>query len=166
MIVPEEILRAIVATMPAIQINANYSNNPQFGDGDDMELNRWLKLKKEAAYPLIWLLPNKEKHLNYGVECDRECQFVIATRETNKDLYNAERYQKSFKVVLLPVCENLINALKVSSVTDLISTDWEIIKAPNYTKNDKNATIDLWDALKLTVKVKFKELCNNDIIKK
>lgn len=156
MIVPEKIIAEIVATIPAIQVNAYMLLSPKYGDGDKKELNRWLSKKKdENAYPLVWLLPAKEDHQFYGKELVRKCQFIIATRESNEDLFNSERYLKAFDIVLLPLTEMLIQGLTRSQKTSLVGQDWTISKYPNYSEVDENFTIDLWDALKLDIEIRF-----------
>lgn len=155
MIVTEHLIRDAINTIDAIALNSNVSKKPSFGWGNKLELNRYLELKKDNAYPLIWLIQNKEKHIEKGNRVKKNCEFIIATRETRKDMYNDERYLKSFDLVLNPLTSNLIKVLKRSQE---ISKEWEISKLPNYSDSkSKNGTIDLWDAIKLDIEVTFKD---------
>lgn len=169
MIVAEHRIRDIIAMIPAIRINDNFTLRPNFHWGDEKELNRWIQEKAENAYPLIWLLPSLDDVKGRGVELEKKCEFIIATREIHKDLFNDERYLNSFDTVLNPLTEDLIHGLNASSISDLIGQEWQTFKFPNYsnvdtyTKKEKNGTIDLWDAIKLSIKVRFNNNCLNTI---
>ena len=158
MIVAEHMIRAIVDTIPAIQVNPSLLAKAKFHWGDEKELNRYIQLKKANSYPLIWLLPSPDNYEgSLGQEMTKECSFIIATRETRKDLFNDERYITSFGLVLQPLTDSLIHGLSTSTITDKTEDAWEIMKFPNYSADDdKNGTIDLWDAIKLTIGVRFK----------
>lgn len=163
MIVAEHRIRDIVSTIPEIRLNDNFSLLPKYHWGDEKELNRWIQEVKEDAYPLIWLLPSQDDFKGNGIELEKKCDFIIATRENNEELFNDQRYIYSFDTVLNPLCEKLIHGLKVSTISDLINQEWSINKYPNYSNANKNGTIDLWDALKLTIKVRFNNNCLNTI---
>lgn len=168
MIVTEERIRDIVSQMPKIEINPDYSAYPKFHWGDRKELVKFIEINKEDSYPLIWLLLGEEHHIDRGFLCERECMFVIATRETNKSLLNHERFEKAYKIVLNPVLDLLLQGLDNSSVSRIVNANWRVQRMPDYTesyyKNDNdNYTIDLWDALKLEVLVEFNNNCLNKI---
>jgi hypothetical protein len=157
MIVVEHTIQKIVDTIPSIQINSSLNTKPKFHWGDEDELNRYVQLMKDGSYPLIWLLPSSDKYEgSLGQDVVKECSFIIATRETRTDLFNNERYKKSFDIVLQPLTKNLIHGLSVSTITSRIGDEWEIMKLPNYSaESEKNGTIDLWDAIALTINVRF-----------
>tara|TARA_B110000902_G_scaffold98505_1_gene116515 strand:- start:426 stop:941 length:516 start_codon:yes stop_codon:yes gene_type:complete len=157
MIVVEHTIQKIVDTIPSIQINASLTTQPKFHWGDEDELNRYVQLMKDGSYPLIWLLPSPDKYEGSSrQDVVKECSFIIATRETRTDLFNNERYKKSFDIVLQPLTKNLIHGLSASNATSRIGDEWEIMKLPNYSaESEKNGTIDLWDAIALTINVRF-----------
>jgi len=164
MIIPEYIIRDIVKQIPDVVINLERTQKPQFGWGDKLELNRYLKLKKNNSYPLIWLLPSIEHHSKDGDRCNKRLEIIIATLEEDENLYNPERYDKSFRIVLNPVAEQVIKGLTDSRVTKIIGAKWDVFKHPNYSDDDgkSNGTIALWDALKLTFnEVEFNNNCLN-----
>ena len=160
MIVTEHSIRAIVDTIPTIQMNANLSRTPSFHWGDKDELMRYLKVKGDSAYPLIWLLPSSDDYTGNGQQVDKDCVFVIATRETRKDMYNDERYINAFATILNPLTDRLIHGLKVSTISNVDDLDWGLFKFPNYAEADENYTIDLWDAIQLTISVRFNNTSN------
>ena len=164
MIIPEHILRDIVKQIPAVVINSKITQKPQFGWGDKLELNRYLENKKNDSYPLIWLLPTGENHHSDGDYCNKRLEIIIATLEEDENLYNPERYNQSFKIVLNPVTEQVIKGLTDSRVTKIIEAKWDVFKHPNYSDDDgkSNGTIALWDALKITFnEVEFNNNCLN-----
>lgn len=169
MIIAENILRDIVYQMPEIRINDDVKRQPNFHWGDRHELVKYLELKSEEAYPLIWLLLGVENHKDRGSVCFRDCELIIATRETDKTLLNSQRYLKSFETVLNPVLDLLVEGLQSSSTTRIVNDSWSIERRPDYTesyyKNDNdNFTIDLWDAIKLLCEVEFNNNCQNTIL--
>lgn len=156
MIVTEHNIRAIVDTIPSIRINDSLTRKPSFHWGDKAELDRYLKLKEDAAYPLIWLLlPSPDSYSGNGQEVNKDCVFIIAQRETKQDMYNDERYVNAFATILNPLTENLIHGLDVSTISNLSNRLWVTTKFPNYVEAEKNYTIDLWDAVQLTISVRF-----------
>lgn len=160
MIVPEHNLRDdVVSNIPAIRINENFTSKPSFGWGDKKELNRYLQLKKNEAYPLIWLLPTENNHKLRGKALEKNCEFIIATLENKQDLFNDQRFNKSFDIVLRPLFDFLIKHLSISGSTEIISKDWKTFDHPNYSDADKHGTIELWDAIKLTINIKFTIKC-------
>ena len=128
--------------------------------GNKAQLAAYLKNKKDAAYPLIWLLPSADDYSGNGQQVGKDCVFIIAQRETRKDMYNDERYLKAFATILNPLTANLIHGLKVSTISSVDSLEWVINKFPNYVEADKNYTIDLWDAIQLTISVRFNNTSN------
>lgn len=168
MIIVEERVREICGQLPKIRINNDVTKQPRFHWGDRNELVKFLELNKEDSYPLVWLMTGIDNHIERGRLCQRECQFVLATRETDKSLLNDIRFDKSFAVVLNPLLDYLLQGLNNSSISRIENESWTVERRPDYTesyyKNDNdNYTIDLWDALKLTVEVEFNNHCLNEI---
>ena len=166
MIVVEYSIRDIIDTIPSILINKNLLAKAKFHWGDENELNRYIQLKKDGSYPLIWLLPSGDDYDDEGSSeyVERDCSFVIATREVRKDLFNDQRYIKTFNLVLNPLTDYLIQGLTKSNITDRVGNKFQIFKHPNYSaESEENGTIDIWDAIRLTIKIKFKD--NIDCLK-
>lgn len=144
------------------------SKTPTFIEGDKRELDKYITQVKDSLYPVIWLLPSKEKHSADGRTCQKTCYFVIATRESNRDLYNVQRYAKAFAVILNPLLEYLVEGLDTASTSSIISDGWDVEKFPNYSDADdpdgnkgenKSPVIDLWDAIKLTCTIELNNEC-------
>jgi len=155
MIVTEHILQDIVSQVGLIVVNNDYSKEPSFMWGNEKQLMKYLKVKKDKIYPLVWLLPSDENY-KAGNLVNRDCEIIIATRETRDDYLNDTRWNTSFDIVLNPLVDKLVNKIKSHHQTVDVK-EFEILKAPNYSKNNKNGTIDHWDAIKLSINITFKE---------
>lgn len=160
MIVIEDRLRDLFNLIPDIQVNTNNLVKPKFGWGDKLELNRYLELYDSSSYPLIWLLPDEDKH-NYRTEfVERDLTLILATLETRKDLLNPQRYQGSYKYVLNPLTSYVTQSLLNSSIINrVLSDEISVFKHPNYTDKEENGTIDKWDAVKIKCRVEFNNYC-------
>tara|TARA_R110000823_G_C15864509_1_gene493540 strand:- start:60 stop:581 length:522 start_codon:yes stop_codon:yes gene_type:complete len=164
MIVTEYSIRDIIKGMPEVLLNATTIVQPKFHWGDRKELNRYLQLMKGESYPLIWLLPSSENYEgNKSQSLTKECSFIIATRETRQSFFNNERYIYSFDVVLTRLTSFLIQGLTSSNITSRIGNNYEVLKLPNFSDDDleANGTIDLLDAISLTINVRFTDNLKN-----
>lgn len=160
MIVVEERLRELFDLIPEIQVNSSNLKKPVFSWGKKEELNRWVEAYDSGTYPLIWLLPAEESHNNFSDLSTRRIVLILATLETRRELFNAQRYQGSYKNVLNPLTDYVIKAFQKSSITRLINAnDITIFKEPNYSEREENGTIDLWDAVRIECEVEFNNNC-------
>lgn len=157
MIVTEHVIRAIIETIPGIDLSpTKLGITPKFHWGDEKELNRYIQKKGDNSYPLIWLLPSPDNHEGGGQHATKSCSFIVATREMDQALYNDERYQLSFDIVLNPLTDYLIQGLTKSSLTSVVTREFVTTNFPNYSADsESNATIDKWDAKKLDIQVRF-----------
>lgn len=165
MIVVEERLQELFSQIPEIQLNSNNSNKPFFGWGKKEELNRYiLNTDEKVLYPLIWLLPSEDTQNILSEYATRQAVFILATRETRDELYNPQRYQGSYKNILNPLTSYVIQALQNSSITRIINLDEiKVFKEPNYSDQEKNATIDEWDTVRIECNVEINNNCLNTL---
>ena len=139
---------------------------PTFMYGDEQELIMYLKLFSESSeiYPIIWLIqPYKEKHKGKRVYLDN-ISFVLAT-STNRNMLNKDRMESTFKKILIPLYDNMMEIFKYCNTIDLAETN-NVIKYPGY-KNidgDKNRTVAIWDAIKLDLSCSINDNCLKPII--
>ena len=174
MIVTESTLEGIFDQIPAIRLSDIVgAKKPKFSYGDRLELIKFLMTKGDESYPLIWLLtsPNSphEKHYNSGHQCSRQCEFILATRETTKDMLSNERFNSSFKYVLNPLQDYVIQGITAANETRLLEDVYysgryfDISVAENA---EESEYIDLWDAIKIKADIEFiyvKDNCKNTI---
>lgn len=171
MINADKLIRGIVEQIPMISYK-NLNNKPQYGSGNRKELNKYLELKKEDSYPLIWFMneSSDENHLDHGDRVQVDCFFVIATRETDKTLFNNDRYNLSFENILHPTTSYLLEGLTIANNSFIINDEWSVRRYGDYSETellkegDANYTIDQWDAVKLTCRVEFNDNCIKPII--
>lgn len=165
-IVTEHRLEEIFDQIPSIVLNSKIRpRTPKFGWGDKYELTKFIIELQGDAYPLIWLLPTPDGHKERGEYCDKRCLIVIATRETDKTMKSSERYRNSFEIVLNPVSDRILQGIESSQTTQNVGDEWDIFRYTDYSEDVVNAQneIDLWDAILLTVTVRFNKHCINNI---
>lgn len=162
MIVFEERLKGIFDLLPNIQVNQSNSRKPSFSWGKKDDLNRYIMKNKNASYPLIWLLPSVDTYNLLSDRVTRNVILIVATLETREDLYNEQRYKGSFKTVLNPLANYILQGLQGSSISRITNpNDISILKEPNYSDTGENATIDKWDALRIECNVEINNNCLN-----
>lgn len=155
MTVVEEILTALFAQIPARTTNGIEVRKPFYHFGDGKEANKFIAGHNTDCYPLIYQISNEETHLRGYVTTNLE--LVICTQNKCIDQYNSERWELSYKNVLVPLCEDVQTSLEKSGV---ITSEFEytIRKEPNYSVSetkDANAYIDIVDAIVLSVQIKI-----------
>tara|TARA_R100000951_G_scaffold116799_1_gene131158 strand:+ start:6662 stop:7147 length:486 start_codon:yes stop_codon:yes gene_type:complete len=157
MIVFEDGIEVMVGQMPTI---GGFTVNFHWGNQD--ELNRYIALNAQP-YPIIWLISGNEKHLTNDEEVERSCRFIIAVRELNVSQLNDYRLKNSYLLFLNPLVDRLIEGLTKSSILSMPDRSFTIEKLPNYSEQDKNKTIDLWDAVTIDCNVRMINNCQNTI---
>lgn len=165
MIVIEHKLREIFGTIPEVLLHgSNVTVKPFFSWGDKLALDKYIKGYQSNCYPLIWMLPSKETEDRRANTITTRCVFILATLETNVELYNAERYVNSYDNTLNPLNEYVKQSLDLSATTRIVNPkEIEQFKRPNYSDEEDNGTIDLWDAIRLEIEVEFNDNCFKQI---
>lgn len=179
MIVIEDRFEEMFDILPLMS-NANSSTTNDFkvsfGVGDDKELMSYLIANKNKnVYPLIWLIqPYIEKHSKSKVELSN-IQFILAV-ETNIQMLNKERLDSTFKNVLIPLYDNVIQLFTKSNIFNFDEYH-DVLKKPNYyneklpgvreslKSTEQNKTITPWDAIRITVSGTLNSNCFNKNIK-
>ena len=153
MIVVEDRLSEIFEFLPPIN-----GFNPVFRYGDDKELNTFLSSydgKSSTPYPLIWLVyPYTEKQSRRHVEITN-MKFILAVRNNEVMLYD-ERIIKTFKGLLIPLYNNIIESFKKAN-TMLTDDEYNVVKYPNYGSGEEAKANDIWDAITITTDVEFND---------
>lgn len=159
MIVVEEILQALFVQIPEwFFLNDSAERidvpKPQYHFGDVKEANRFITAKKTDCYPLIYQILGEETHTRGYITTN--LQLVLCTQNRNIEQFNTERWQISYKNVLVPLLERVQACLEQAGVVTS-EFNYTIRKEPNYsetpTSKDKNAFVDIVDAIVLNVDV-------------
>ena len=164
-LVAEDVLEEVFSYLPKMQFNQSGEKYPvQFGYGDHLELNLYLKNREESdVYPLIWLLyPLKEEHLKTRIRLPR-ASFILSVT-TNQTMENQERLKLTYGKILMPLFHNIRLSFRQSNVVSVYNKDemYDIVKFPNYSENslrDKAGVTAIWDALKFTVDLDIIQGC-------
>lgn len=166
-IIVEQVFDSLFDTIPQYEDNHKLS----FGYGEQKELNALLLTKQlngNPCYPLLWYnLPNDLEGDNQYVE--GMFDFVLATT-TQLDWFNDQRFKYNFKEILYPHFSLVLQALsKANSITlfDISGNNkYRYTNYPNYGNpttfegKDEQKQVDIWDAIKFTVKLRVYGNCD------
>ncbi len=155
MITFEESLGKLVQLLPDIRIGAtDYSIKYNWGTQE--VLNKYLITNKENSYPLIWLIVGRDSNDINNKNISRNARIVIATRSMNKEEFNEFQFQTYYKEILYPVQMNLIKALRMSGISQIVNEVYNSEYKPNYSFNDsEGGLVDIWNAIELTIEISF-----------
>lgn len=151
----EEKTRELVKLMPA-HVDGNGTFAIRFDWGTLDVLNKFLLLKENVSkYPLIWLVTGARTEDRIRNTVESNARFVIATRSNKVDEFNEFQYQTDYVKILNPVYENFIKLLERSGITTIISETNELEIKPNFSFNNKDGLITIWNALVVDIEVKI-----------
>ena len=159
MIVVEDRLRDLFNLIPDIQVNASTTKKLSFSFGRDDAINKYIELSNSTCYPLVWMLPSKDEYDRSTGKTTKNLSLIVAHLETRDDLLNEHRYESSFKYVLNPLVNYIVQALENSSITNVISDEITTYKDPNFTDKAENFSIDKWDVIRLDCKIEINNHC-------
>lgn len=144
---------------------------PNYKWGDDHHLNKLLKLyindNSKNIYPLIYNVSNRSSQSEMSNEATVELSLIIATRNKNTDWHNGNRWATSYKNVLFPMVKNMAQLFYKSGFT-YWDGRYELYEFPNYGNTEENKTLDIWDALRMDLRLNitnnclYKEIIFND----
>lgn len=129
---------------------------PNYKWGNDQHLNQLLKAytndPTKAVYPLIYNVSNRTSQNEARKESELRLSLVIATRNNEKDLLNANRWATSYKNVLFPMVQNIVKCFYQAGIFMWDET-LDLYEFPNYGNGKENKTIDIWDALRMDLTI-------------
>jgi len=157
MITSEETLGRLVDLLPPL-IDANDNEfKVHYNWGSQEVLNKYLKMYKDAVYPLVWLINSNNTENEQTKRINKNARIVIATKSFAVNEFNPYQYQNDFLKVLNPVKINLIKAIRSSGITQLNNEDYNHSFVPNYSFEDNDGTlIDVWNAIVLDLDIEFR----------
>jgi len=164
MIVIEDRFEEMIDVLPEMfnkKVSEDLPFKVKYSFGDDKELNSYLLSLKGDAYPLIWMVyPLLEVHTLKKVKVE-DLSFILAVK-TNDIYLNKQRFATNYKNVLVPLYNNFTELLERANIVNL-NEKIRVVKYPHYSNeelptgdeklksSEKNKTIDIWDALKVTI---------------
>lgn len=149
MIIVEERLDEVFTQLPEID-----GFKPVYDWGDKFNLIKTLTLysnNSESPYPLIYQTSKgSTQNLNTQM-ATTDLVLVLACRNTDVSLVNRNRWAMSYKNVLYPLYDNIVECLRQAGIF-LYDQNIRVDEYPNYSENEnENKTIDIWDALEVRV---------------
>lgn len=151
----EEKIRDLVRQLPP-HVDGNGSFPIRYDWGTLDVLNKFLLLKENVSkYPLIWLVTGSRTQYRIRNTVSSKARFIIATRSNKVDEFNEFQYQTDYSKILIPAYENFIKALDGSSISNIVGDSHECEFIPNYSFNNNEGLITIWNALVLDIEVKI-----------
>lgn len=158
MLVSEDVLREGFALLPEVTYTSTENRKPFFDWGTKEEMDRRILNKKSDCYPLIWLLPSKDVYNRQNGHITKKVELIVSTLEVKTELFNEQRWKRTYLQVLNPLLENIEYYLNNASNV-LLTSDLTVYKFPN----SESAT-DKWDAMRLSFDIEINNNCLKPII--
>ncbi len=155
----EEIMQALVESLPQVQINQSVAKAVRFYWGrTDQDLITFMRTLGEDHFPLVFSIAKPDTQLD-GVRYQRDAELLFCTRNTNKDMLNTERLgdDRSFKKVLFVMWDGLERAIKISQNVSIVEDTLIKEKFPNYMVGGKPPNTERWDVFKVKFRANFNE---------
>lgn len=131
MIIFEDRLAELIATMPKITVNGiEYQINFDWGNED--VLAKYLTLNKKRSFPLIWLVENEDETSNREPSVTRNARIVILNESQQQDQFNPYFHEYDYKNVLQPILDNLLIALTQSGMSRYDDSNFKTRRVKNY----------------------------------
>ncbi len=150
-------------TLPQITIDT-VQYPIRFDFGNEIDKNNYLIQKNKegvSIYPLVWLISGQKETEIRDNEWETEIELIIATL-TNSTLSNRERLLTTFDSTLFPLHANVIKAFERSGFTKILEKK-PLVKYFNYSESNKNKSLDIWDAVKFSLKISYNNCKINNI---
>ena len=164
MIIVEERLKELFATLPPITVGQNsYPVSFDFGSHKDLLrfMNSERKFQGGVSYPLIWLeTPFEREVLRDGKIVLNGLTLVLATL-SNSEQSNTERLELAFKTTLIPLQELLLESLLKSGFTQIINDGKRNeTNFYNYGVDETESfTDDVWDVITIELDLIMDNKC-------
>lgn len=158
MIVFEDKISALIDLLPLID---GFKTHFYWGkDGNDV--NVFLN-NVDQPYPFVFLTGGIETANQKLSEVSRSCRFILACQEPDQSKMNDVRLLNSYKNILNPLAERMIELFDVSSISRL-TNGYKLQRIPNYSESGKNAQIDKWDVIVLECDLVINDNCLKPIV--
>jgi hypothetical protein len=130
-LIVEDKLKEAFAYLPEMVGQDGNLYKPLFKVGDEYELYAFFAQSQGTTkYPLIWLVrPFIETHNKNEVVIDN-LTFIVAV-ETNAQMTDSERMDLTFKPILIPLVNKIIDLFRIANTIET-GYPYSIIKFPNY----------------------------------
>jgi hypothetical protein len=158
MIVFEERIEQLIGQVPLIE---TFKTHFYWGNGSK-DVNLYLTLS-DQPYPFVFLTTGQETSKGNFKETRRNCKFIIACQEEITDKINTQRMLDSYRNVLNPLADYMIEIFDTSSISRL-NNGYKLQRIPNYSdKTGENYAIAKWDVILLEVDLSINDNCLNNI---
>ena len=155
-----DILEDVLGSLDGEEQNGiKFKPNLQYGSHADML--RYIRSSDKdntVKYPMIWIETPFRTDQDYRTKIGEANLTIILATLTSQDLSNTSRVKTTMARTLEPLYDEVSEALIKHKATTIVgATGKEVFF--NYDSDGIKEMSDIWDAIKMTVKVKFKYSC-------
>ncbi len=144
MIIFEDQLARIVQVLPPLT-SGSLTQKINFGWGTEEVLTKYLTMAGKLSFPLIWLAEGEDVNDLREPSVKRNARIIILYESQAPSEFNAYQHEYDYNVILQPILDNLLVALRSSQISDIV--DSRQIKTrrykgylAEYTKDHKQKT--------------------------
>lgn len=135
--------------------------NPTLQYGSHADMLRYIRSVDKShtvKYPLIWVETPFSTDHDYRKKTGETNLTIILATLSNQELSNTSRVHTTMAKTLEPLYAKVSEALINSKPTSIAgSTGKEVYF--NYDSDEEKSMSDIWDAIKMTVTIRFKYSC-------
>ena len=164
MIIVEERLRELFATLPAITVGqSSYAVSFDFGSHKDLLrfMNSERKFKGGVSYPLIWLETPFERDIMRDDKINLNGLTLILATLSDAEQSNTTRLELAFKTTLIPLSQLVLESLLKSGFTQIVNDGQR--KETNFynygVDETESQTTDIWDVIKIELDLLMDSQC-------
>ena len=153
-------------TLPLMDLNPEgrpLGFKPTYSWGSELDLNRLAKLANMDIYPLIHQTSNRSSQNAKERLVEVDLRLVLAVQNRSVEDLNKVRWQTTYENILYPLAKN-IETLFLKGSIFIWDGVYDLAEYPNYGNDqsqDRNKSIDIWDALtfETTINIYGSQVC-------
>jgi hypothetical protein len=155
MIVFEDELARIVEMLPAPVIN-EIEKPIFFNWGTETILANYLTLAGNQNFPLIWLVEGTDNNNLREPSVTRNAKIVILYESQAPSEFNPYQHEYDYKLILQPICDNLLKALSESGISRYKNNDFKTQRVKNYSMRQvDDSLVYICNAIVLDAEITF-----------
>lgn len=156
MIVFEDQLARIVEVLPTAKVG-NKEAIINYGWGTEAVLTKYLTLKGKLSFPLIWLVEGEDVNDLREPSVKRNSRIVILHESQAPSEFNTYQHEYDFKLILQPILDNLLIALKQSGISRYNDSNFKTQRVKNYNlrQTETESLVYICNAIVLDAEITF-----------
>lgn len=155
MIVFEDQLARIVEILPKVIVGSQEATI-KYNWGTETILANYLVEKGKLSFPLIWLAEGQDTNNLREPSVSRNARIVILHESQLPSEFNPYQHEYDYKLILQPICDNLLTALTNSGISRYDNTTFKTQRIKNYSmRNEIESLVFVCNAIVLDIDLTF-----------